>query len=58
MIHTIVHLVSFFRFAEIGGGGGGGEIVLNLIDLLEELYQSDFFCHSIHNHCLIIKESL
>ena len=57
MIHTIVHLVSFFRFAEIGGEGGG-EIVLNLIDLLEELYQSDFFCHSIHNHCLIIKESV
>ena len=43
MIHKIVHLVSFFRFVEFGGGGGGGKIVLNLIDILEELYQSDFF---------------
>ena len=44
MIHKIVHLVSFFRFVEFGrGGGGGGKIVLNLIDILEELDQSEIF---------------
>ena len=43
MIHTFVHLVSGFTFVQIGGEGGGGEIVLNLIDILEELYQSEFF---------------
>ena len=38
MIHKIVHLVSFFRLVDMGGGG---EIVLDLIDILEESYQSE-----------------
>ena len=46
MIHKIVHLVSGFPFDQIGGeeggGGGGCKIVPNLIDILKELYQSEF----------------
>ena len=35
--------VRFYVCSDWGVGGGGGEIVLNLIDILEELYQSEFF---------------
>ena len=43
MIHKIVHLEAFFIVVEFGGGGRGGKIVLNLIDILEELDQSEIF---------------
>ena len=51
---THIFLVS----SSLEGRGGGGEIVLNLIDILEELYQSKIFGHSIYNNCLMIKESV